>query len=199
MSIIAASLRAAREQIDIALAAIGADGAAPAGNAARAHMDDALTPAGVWVPEWLESANASYIAVVDNLGFMPGPAGPDFDGPQSFSRTQLVVASGFYFDKCLSRTDLSDTQRLNIQHWTQWAGGTLSGQRDVVTGQMRMEGRIIERQIIVPLWTRAGAGHGEYVAGVLPVAFNYYEDADQLRAAYERWLFTAPGYAAGRP
>lgn len=161
-----------------ALSAILDDAPNDAAVVGSAHLVDRLGVDGLWTPDWLAAENAPYAARADGLGNI-GPVQPDGDG--GLARGKLLLASGFYFDKCLERKDLTPLQAETIHQATQWAGGALlDAQRDEVTGYIRMTWRFRSG------WDEAGVQRPG--AHPLALGFGRYENAVEVRAAYRRLL-----------
>lgn len=145
-----------------------------------AHLSDKLGLDGLWTPAWLEIENAPYIERADAAGNI-GPPAPDHDGdPSTMSRGPLLLASGFFFDRCLDRSDLTPLQAASIHDATQWAGGAFDAQTDEMTALPRMTWRFRSG------WDAAGVQR----PGAHPLALGFarYQTADQVKLAYRRLL-----------
>jgi len=159
------SVRSSIERIDFLLSGT-------AGGASANSLTDPLTPDGVWEPAWLDEINATYRAKHPD-GWIYGPT---FDaGGAPASRSPLILADGFWYDRCLARTDLTDFQRGEIEGRSQMAWGvSWTSQRDEVTGLSRLT-------MVLPTIERGRPG--EWPLAVPQFA---YKTDDELRRATVR-------------
>jgi hypothetical protein len=143
-------------------------------------LTDALTDVGIWHPAWLTDINAPIKAkhptgyvIADTIGANGNPT----------SRSPLVLIGGFFFDRCLQRSDLTDAQRAEIHAKTQWAWGSPGMiQIDEVTGLPRLPVYIHDYRP----WP------GEYT---LSVPAGWYKSDDELRRALRRMYQIHLGHA----
>lgn len=168
----------ARSILDRVQSAIGG-GDTPVGNS----LTDTLTEGGVWKPQWLSDTNAPIKAAHPD-GWKVGDTLDASGNPTS--RVPLVLVGGFYFDRCLKRNDLTETQRANIQNRTQWAFGS--------PGMIQIDE--------VTLLPRLPVYMHDYVFGVpgeftLSVPAGWYKSDDELRIALRRMYLIHLGHSAG--
>jgi hypothetical protein len=115
---------------------LGGDGVVVTPPPPADSLTDTLSETGVWSPSWLEDINAPIKAKNPTGYVIADTIGPDGNPT---SRTPLVLVGGFYFDRCLQRTDLIERQRDEIQAKTQWAwAASFAMVDDVVTGLPRL-------------------------------------------------------------
>lgn len=168
----------ARSILDRVQSAIGG-GDTPVGNS----LTDALLDNGAWRPQWLIDTNAPILAAHPD-GWKGGDTLDASGNPTS--RTPVVLVGAFYFDRCLGRNDLTETQRNNIQNRTQWAWGSPGLiQIDEVTRLPRL-----------PVYMH------DYVHGVpgeftLSVPAGWYKSDEELRIALRRMYQIHLGHIVG--